>query len=105
MQQLFLRLPEVLFLKLCQTWIKPGLLFMAAFTMGDIPAFPYVILWKERTIRSVANFTRQEGEELFEIAQKVPIKTETNVFPLHEANEAFDHPRTGKVHGAAVLVM
>ena len=73
--------------------------------MSDIPSFPYKILWEERMIRSVANLTRKDGEEFLETAPKVPIKTETQIFPLHEANEALDNLRTGKVHGAAVLVM
>lgn len=73
--------------------------------MSDIPSFPYKILWEERVIRSVANLTRKDGEEFLKLAPQVPIKTETQVFPLPKANEALDNLRAGKVHGAAVLVM
>lgn len=84
---------------------KGGIVVCGGIHMSDIPAFPYKILWEERMIRSVANLTRKDGEEFLKIAPKVPIKTETQIFPLHEANEALDNLRTGKVHGAAVLVM
>lgn len=73
--------------------------------MSDIPSFPYKILWEERMIRSVANLTRKDGVEFLELAPKVPIKTETQIFPLHMANEALHNLRSGKIHGAAVLVM
>lgn len=73
--------------------------------MSDIPSFPYRLLWEERIIRSVANLTRRDGEELLGIAPKVPIKTQVQVYPLENANEALDHLRNGKIEGAAVLVM
>ena len=73
--------------------------------MSDIPSFPYNILWGERTVRSVANLTRQDGEELLSIAPKIPIRTEIEEFPLAKANEALDCLRSGKLQGAAVLVV
>ena len=71
--------------------------------MSDIPSFPYSLLWEERIIRSVANLTRQDGEELMKVASKVPIKIESHVFPLKEANNVLDRLREGKITGAAVL--
>lgn len=72
--------------------------------MSDIPAFPYRDLWHERSICSVANLTRRDGEEFLELAARVPIRTETQTFPLEQANEALDALRSGKLSGAAVLV-
>jgi propanol-preferring alcohol dehydrogenase len=72
--------------------------------MSDIPAFPYRDLWHERSICSVANLTRRDGEEFLELAARVPIRTETQTFPLEQANEALDALRAGKLRGAAVLV-
>jgi propanol-preferring alcohol dehydrogenase len=73
--------------------------------MSEIPAFSYDLLWGERILRSVANLTRKDGEEFLKLAAEIPIKTETRVFPLKEANEALKAVRDGKVHGAVVLVM
>jgi propanol-preferring alcohol dehydrogenase len=73
--------------------------------MSDIPSFPYELLWEERKLRSVANLTRKDGEDFFEVASKISIKTETRLFPLQEANEALAAVRSGKIQGAAVLVM
>jgi propanol-preferring alcohol dehydrogenase len=84
---------------------KGGIVVCGGIHMSDIPGFPYKILWEERMIRSVANLTRKDGDEFLEIAPKIPIKTETQIFPLHKANEALNSLRAGKVHGAAVLVM
>lgn len=72
--------------------------------MSDIPSFPYKILWEEKIIRSVANLTRKDGEELFEIAPKIPVKTEVTPLPLEKANEALNSLRDGKIDGAFVLV-
>jgi propanol-preferring alcohol dehydrogenase len=71
--------------------------------MSDIPSFPYSLLWEERVVRSVANLTRRDGEEFFEVAPKVPVKTEVSVFPLQEANKALERLRAGRIEGAAVL--
>lgn len=84
---------------------KGGIVVCGGIHMSDIPTFPYKILWEERVIRSVANLTRKDGDEFLKLAPKVPIKTETEIFPLQKANEALDNLRAGKVHGAAVLVM
>jgi propanol-preferring alcohol dehydrogenase len=73
--------------------------------MSDIPSFPYEILWEERSICSVANLTRQDGEEFLALAPKVPVRTEVETFPLEEANEALARLRSGKIQGAAVLFM
>ena len=72
--------------------------------MSDIPSFSYSRLWEERTICSVANLTRRDGEEFLELAPKVPVRTDVQTFPLGEANEALSRLRSGKVTGAAVLV-
>jgi propanol-preferring alcohol dehydrogenase len=73
--------------------------------MSDIPSFPYHILWEERVVRSVANLTRKDGEEFLALAPRVPVRTEVETFPLAEANEALDRLRSGRVRGAAVLVV
>jgi alcohol dehydrogenase, propanol-preferring len=72
--------------------------------MSDIPSFPYEWLWHERTIVSVANLTRHDGEEFLRLAARVPVRTETETFPLELANEALAHLREGRLRGAAVLV-
>lgn len=83
---------------------KGGRVVCAGIHMSDIPAFPYEDLWGERSILSVANLTREDGEEFLDLAAKVPIRTQTTVFPLCEANEALDRLRSGDIEGAAVLV-
>jgi propanol-preferring alcohol dehydrogenase len=72
--------------------------------MSEIPAFPYEILWGERTLGSVANLTRADGEEFLELAPRVPVRTRVEAFPLAQANEALDKLRRGDVRGALVLV-
>jgi propanol-preferring alcohol dehydrogenase len=71
--------------------------------MSDIPAFPYCILWEERSIRSVANLTRRDAEELLRLAPQVPIRTQVEAHRLEEANQVLDRLRQGMVKGAAVL--
>ncbi len=83
---------------------KGGTVVCAGIHMSDIPTFPYAWLWEERTIRSVANLTRQDGEEFLALAPRVPIRTETETFPLTEANEALARLRGGQIQGAAVLL-
>jgi len=73
--------------------------------MTDIPSFPYVDLWEERVITSVANLTRGDGEEFFKIAPRVPVKTKTETFPLEDANTALDRFRAGRLKGSAVLTI
>lgn len=83
---------------------KGGTVVCAGIHMSDIPSFPYDILWGERVIRSVANLTRQDGEELLKIAPQVPVKTHVETYPLTKANEALADLRAGRFTGAAVLV-
>jgi propanol-preferring alcohol dehydrogenase len=83
---------------------KGGRVVCAGIHMSDIPSFPYEILWHERELKSVANLTRQDGEDFFTIVPKVGIKTETTAYPLARANEALADLRAGRLHGAAVLV-
>jgi alcohol dehydrogenase, propanol-preferring len=82
---------------------KGGIVICGGIHMSDVPSFPYRLLWEERSIRSVANLTRKDGEELLAIAPKVPVKTEVEIFPLERANEALACLREGKLQGAAVL--
>ena len=84
---------------------KGGSVVCAGIHMSDVPAFPYSILWGERTVRSIANLTRLDGEEFFRIAQRAGIKTEIETFRLEEANTALDRLRNGSIRGAAVLTM
>ena len=72
--------------------------------MSDIPSFPYRNLWEERQIVSVANLTRNDGVEFFELMPRNGIVTETTKYSLAEANVALDDLRTGRLTGAAVLV-
>ena len=82
---------------------KGGVVVCGGIHMSDIPKFPYAILWEERTICSVANLDRRDGQEFFEIAPQVPVRTEVQIFPLEQANEALDRLRAGRIEGAAVL--
>ena len=84
---------------------KGGMVISAGIHMSDIPAFPYRDLWGERALCSVANLTRRDGEEFLKIAPRVPVKAETETFPLKQANEALSRLRSGQLNGAAVLVM
>jgi propanol-preferring alcohol dehydrogenase len=83
---------------------KGGTVVCAGIHMSDIPAFPYDILWGERTVRSVANLTRRDGEEFLALAPRIPVRTEVECLPLAEANQALANLRDGKVRGAAVLM-
>ena len=83
---------------------KGGTVVCAGIHMSDIPAFPYDLLWGERSIRSVANLTRRDGEEFLKLAPQVPVRTSTETFDLAQANEALTRLREGKITGAAVLV-
>lgn len=83
---------------------KGGRVVCAGIHMSDIPRFPYRLLWEERELVSVANLTRQDGEEFFSVVPKVGITTETVPYPLARANEALSDLRSGRLRGAAVLV-
>ncbi|HET7509709.1 MAG TPA: zinc-dependent alcohol dehydrogenase family protein [Solirubrobacterales bacterium] len=82
---------------------KGARIISAGIHMSDIPSFPYADLWEERVLGSVANLTRQDGEEFIALAPQVPIQTEISVYPLEEANQALDDLRAGRFRGAAVL--
>ena len=83
---------------------KGGVVVCGGIHMSDIPAFPYELLWGERTLRSVANLTRADGEEFLALAPRVPVRTEVESFPLTQANEALERLRAGALNGAAALV-
>jgi propanol-preferring alcohol dehydrogenase len=83
---------------------KGGIVVCGGIHMSDIPSFPYSILWEERSICSVANLTRRDGQEFMALAPKVPVRTEVQTFRLEEANEALARLRAGQVQGAAVLL-
>ena len=72
--------------------------------MSDIPSFPYDILWEERSVRSVANLTRRDGNELLALAPRAGVETHVTTYPLGEANEALADLRAGRFVGAGVLV-
>jgi propanol-preferring alcohol dehydrogenase len=84
---------------------KGGVVVCGGIHMTDIPSFPYVDLWEERVITSVANLTRRDGDEFFEIAPRVPVRTLTETFALEEANTALNRFREGKLEGTAVLLL
>jgi len=84
---------------------KGGTVVSGGIHMSDIPSFPYALLWEERSICSVANLTRRDGAEFMQLAPKVPVRTEVETFALAEANEALQRLRSGRIHGAAVLVV
>jgi propanol-preferring alcohol dehydrogenase len=82
---------------------KGARIISAGIHMSDIPSFPYDELWGERTLGSVANLTRRDGEEFLQVAPGVPVESEVTVYPLEEANQALDDLRAGRFRGAAVL--
>jgi propanol-preferring alcohol dehydrogenase len=82
---------------------KGGTVVCAGIHMSDIPSFPYAALWGERTLRSVANLTRSDGEALLALAPTVPVRTRVAAYPLEQADEALLDLRQGRVSGAAVL--
>ena len=84
--------------------VPGGIVVCAGIHMSDIPAFPYRLLWEERTIRSVANLTRADAREFLAVADAVTIRTHVRVYPLADANQALADLRGGRLSGAAVLV-
>jgi propanol-preferring alcohol dehydrogenase len=84
---------------------KGGTVVCAGIHMSNVPEFPYSILWGERSVRSIANLTRHDGEAFLDIAPKAGVRTEVEVFPLASANEALQRLAAGQLRGAAVLVM
>ncbi len=83
---------------------KGGRVVCAGIHMSDIPSFPYAILWGERSVSSVANLTREDGQAFMRIAKKVPLRPAVETFPLTEANAAMTRLRAGTLQGAAVLI-
>jgi propanol-preferring alcohol dehydrogenase len=83
---------------------KGGVVVCAGIHMSDLPSFPYEVLWGERSVRSVANLTRADGEEFLALVPSVPVRTEVETFPLEEANEALARLRSGALRGAAAVV-
>ena len=83
---------------------KGGTVVTGGIHMSDIPSFPYELLWGERCVRSVANLTRRDGEELLALAAAMRLRVEARRFPLEQANIALDSLRKGQLRGAAVLV-
>jgi propanol-preferring alcohol dehydrogenase len=84
---------------------KGGVVVCAGIHMSDIPSFPYELLWGERMVRSVANLTREDGEEFLPLAARVPVRAEVEAFPLESANKAIERVRTGAIRGSAVLAV
>src|SRR5438045_9426686 len=82
---------------------KGGVVVCGGIHMSDIPSFPYVDLWEERVITSVANLTRRDGDEFFEIAPRVPVRTHTETVPLEQANTALDRFRARKLSATGAL--
>jgi propanol-preferring alcohol dehydrogenase len=82
---------------------KAGVIVCAGIHMSDIPSFPYELLWNERTIVSVANLTRRDGEEFLALAPQVPVRAEVQLYELADANDALAALREGRVRGSAVL--
>jgi propanol-preferring alcohol dehydrogenase len=82
---------------------KGGRVVCAGIHMSDIPSFPYRILWGERSVCSVANLTRADGNEFMQIAATVALEPAVEVFSLQRANEALQRLRQGELRGAAVL--
>ena len=84
---------------------RGGTVVCAGIHMSDVPQFPYSILWGERSVRSIANLTRRDGEAFLDIAPRAGIRTVVETFPLTAANEALQRLRAGQLRGAAVLVV
>jgi propanol-preferring alcohol dehydrogenase len=82
---------------------KGGRVVCGGIHMSDIPAFPYRLLWEERSLASVANLTRADGREFLALAHEAKVRTTTTPYPLDQANEALDDLRNGRLEGAAVL--
>jgi propanol-preferring alcohol dehydrogenase len=84
---------------------KGGIVVCGGIHMSDIPSFPYSHLWGEREIVSVANLTREDGEEFMSVAPDIPVRTRVTEFSLQDANEALSLLRDGRIEGAAVITM
>jgi len=81
-----------------------GTVVCAGIHMTDIPSFPYEILWGERSVRSVANLTRRDGEEFLALAPEVPVRSTVSTYPLEHVEQALDDLRAGRFEGTAVVL-
>jgi propanol-preferring alcohol dehydrogenase len=81
-----------------------GVVVCAGIHMTQVPAFPYIDLYRERSVRSVANLTRQDGHEFLDLARRVPIKTSVTTYPLDQAEQALADLRNGAFEGTAVVI-
>jgi propanol-preferring alcohol dehydrogenase len=84
---------------------RGGVAAINAIHLDRVPEFSYDLLWGERELRSVANFTRRDAEEFLQLAQEIPIHTAVQVFPLDSANEALHLLKSGSLGGTAVLIV
>ncbi len=84
---------------------RGGTVVCGGIHMSDIPSFPYADLWEERSVRSVANLTRQDARELLALAPQAGVRTQVSTYPLESANEALADLRAGRFRGAAVLTV
>jgi propanol-preferring alcohol dehydrogenase len=82
---------------------KGGVVICAGIHMSDIPSFPYELLWGERILRSVANLTRHDAQELFAVAEQAGVQTQVTAYPLADTNRALNDLRAGRIEGAAVI--
>ncbi len=82
---------------------RGGVVVCGGIHMSDIPGFGYDALWQERSIRSVANLTRADGEELLALAARLNLQSTVSLYPLEQANQALEDLRQGRFEGAAVL--
>lgn len=82
---------------------RGGRVVCAGIHMSPIPSFSYDLLWGERSLLSVANLTREDGLEFFQLLKRIPVHPEVKVYPLEEANQALDDLRRGAFEGSAVL--
>jgi propanol-preferring alcohol dehydrogenase len=86
--------------------LRPGgTLALAGITMSPIPELDYTLLYGERTVRSVANSTRRDVEDLLELAPRIPVRTEVETFPLGDANRALRLLAESRIRGAGVLTI
>jgi propanol-preferring alcohol dehydrogenase len=83
---------------------RGGTVAINAIHLDRVPEFSYADLWLERSIRSVANFTRRDATEFLDLAATIPVRTEYDALPLQEANLALDRLRSGDARAAIVLV-
>jgi propanol-preferring alcohol dehydrogenase len=82
---------------------RGGAVVCAGIHMSDLPPIPYEDLWEERSVRSVANLTRRDGEEFLALAPQVPLRSQVTTYPLERVNDALDDLRRGRFAGAAVV--